>query len=48
MHEASVMAKKNFMVDNLNQLVLAPRSKKQAQMLLKFSQDTYDAYKKTD
>jgi hypothetical protein len=32
--------------DNLNQLALASSSKKQAQMLLKFSQDTYAAYKK--
>ncbi len=32
--------------NNLNQLALAPGSKKQAQMLLQFSQDTYAAYKK--
>lgn len=31
--------------DNLNQLALAPSNKKQAQQLLKASQDTYNAYK---
>lgn len=34
--------------DNLNQLALAPNSKKRAQALLKFSQDAYDAYKKAN
>ena len=33
--------------NNLNQLALAPSSKKQAQALLKFSQETYAALKKT-
>jgi hypothetical protein len=33
--------------DNLNQLAIAPSSKKRARALLKYSQDTYTAYKKT-
>ena len=32
---------------NLGQLALAPRSKKQAQTLLKYSQETYKAFKNT-
>lgn len=33
--------------DNLNQLALAPSSKKRAQALITFSQETYAAFKKT-
>ena len=34
--------------ENLHQLALAPNRKKRAKMLLRFSQETYAAFKKTN